>query len=167
MSINTFGHLFRVTTWGESHGEAIGATIDGCPPGIEITQNYIQHFMEKRRPGQSKYTTQRREMDLVEILSGVFENKSTGTPIQLLIKNTDQRSKDYSEIENTFRPGHADITYWQKYGIRDYRGGGRSSARETASRVAAGAVARAVISELMPDLQIQAYLTQIGPDKID
>ena len=113
MSINTFGHLFRVTTWGESHGEAIGATIDGCPPGIEITQNYIQHFMEKRRPGQNKYTTQRREMDLVEILSGVFENKSTGTPIQLLIKNTDQRSKDYSEIENTFRPGHADITYWQ------------------------------------------------------
>ena len=167
MSINTFGHLFRVTTWGESHGEAIGATIDGCPPGIEITQNYIQHFMEKRRPGQSKYTTQRREMDLVEILSGVFENKSTGTPIQLLIKNTDQRSKDYSEIENTFRPGHADITYWQKYGIRDYRGGGRSSARETASRVAAGGVARAVLSELMPDLQIQAYLTQIGPDKID
>ena len=123
--------------------------------------------MEKRRPGQSKYTTQRREKDLVEILSGVFENKSTGTPIQLLIKNTDQRSKDYSEIENTFRPGHADITYWQKYGIRDYRGGGRSSARETASRVAAGAVARAVLSELMPDLRVQAYLTQIGPDKID
>ena len=167
MSINTFGHLFRVTTWGESHGEAIGATIDGCPPGVEITHNYIQHFMEKRRPGQSKYTTQRREKDLVEILSGVFEGKSTGTPIQLLIKNTDQRSKDYSEIENTFRPGHADITYWQKYGIRDYRGGGRSSARETASRVAAGAVARAVLSELIPDLRVQAYLTQIGPDKID
>ena len=154
MSINTFGHLFCVTTWGESHGEAIGATIDGCPPGVEITHNYIQNFMEKRRPGQSKYTTQRREKDLVEILSGVFENKSTGTPIQLLIKNTDQRSKDYSEIENTFRPGHADITYWQKYGIRDYRGGGRSSARETASRVAAGAVARAVLSELLSLIHI-------------
>jgi len=167
MSINTFGHLFRVTTWGESHGEAIGATIDGCPPGVEISQKNLQHYLDKRKPGQSKYTTQRREKDLVEILSGIFENKTTGTPIQLLIKNTDQRSKDYSEIENTFRPGHADITYWQKYGIRDYRGGGRSSARETASRVAAGGVARAVLSQLIPDIRIRAYLTQIGPDKID
>ena len=138
MSINTFGHLFRVTTWGESHGEAIGATIDGCPPGVEITQNYIQHFMEKRRPGQSKYTTQRREKDLVEILSGVFENKTTGTPIQLLIKNTDQRSKDYSEIENTFRPGHADITYWQNMVLEITEVVVGLSARETASRVAAG-----------------------------
>ena len=167
MSINTFGHLFRVTTWGESHGEAIGATIDGCPPGVEISQKDLQNYLDKRKPGQSKYTTQRREKDLVEILSGIFENKTTGTPIQLLIKNTDQRSKDYSEIENTFRPGHADITYWQKYGIRDYRGGGRSSARETASRVAAGGVARAVLSQLIPDIRIRAYLTQIGPDKID
>jgi chorismate synthase len=138
MSLNSFGHIYKVTTWGESHGPSLGATIDGCPPGIEINQSQLQSWLDKRKPGQNKYTTQRNEPDSVEILSGVFEGVSTGTPIQLLIKNTDQRSKDYSEIAQTFRPGHADITYWQKYGIRDYRGGGRSSARETAARVAAG-----------------------------
>ena len=126
MSLNSFGHIYKVTTWGESHGPSLGATIDGCPPGIEINQSQLQSWLDKRKPGQNKYTTQRNEPDSVEILSGVFEGVSTGTPIQLLIKNTDQRSKDYSEIAQTFRPGHADITYWQKYGIRDYRGGGRS-----------------------------------------
>ena len=148
MSMNTFGHLFQVTTWGESHGPAIGATIDGCPPGIMLDETIIQPWLDKRKPGQSKFTTQRREADNVEILSGVFEGKTTGTPIQLTIRNTDQRSKDYGDIANTFRPGHADITYFQKYGIRDYRGGGRSSARETAARVAAGAVARAALAKL-------------------
>ncbi|MBL3554293.1 chorismate synthase, partial [Rhodovulum sulfidophilum] len=143
MSLNTFGHLFRVTTWGESHGPALGATVDGCPPGIAVDAAMLQHWLDRRRPGQNRFTTQRREPDAVEILSGVFEGQSTGTPIQLMIRNTDQRSKDYGEIARTFRPGHADITYWQKYGIRDYRGGGRSSARETAARVAAGGVARA------------------------
>ena len=128
MSLNSFGHIYKVTTWGESHGPSLGATIDGCPPGIEINQSQLQSWLDRRKPGQNKYTTQRNEPDSVEILSGVFEGVSTGTPIQLLIKNTDQRSKDYSEIAQTFRPGHADITYWQKYGIRDYRGGGRSSA---------------------------------------
>ena len=138
MSMNSFGHLFRVTTWGESHGPALGATVDGCPPGVQIEPEMLQQWLDKRRPGQNKNTTQRNEPDAVKILSGVFEGQSTGTPIQLMIENTDQRSKDYGDISETFRPGHADITYWQKYGIRDYRGGGRSSARETAARVAAG-----------------------------
>ena len=129
MSMNTFGHLFRFTTWGESHGPALGATVDGCPPGIEINEEMLQVWLDKRKPGTSKFTTQRQEPDQVEILSGVFEGKTTGTPIQLMIRNTDQRSKDYGEIAQAFRPGHADITYFQKYGIRDYRGGGRSSAR--------------------------------------
>ena len=167
MSLNSFGHMYKVTTWGESHGPSLGATIDGCPPGIDIDQNKLQVWMDKRKPGQSKYTTQRNEPDSVEILSGVFEGVSTGTPIQLMIKNTDQRSKDYSEIAQTFRPGHADITYWQKYGIRDYRGGGRSSARETAARVAAGGVARLALKNLAPDLKIYGYMTQMGDQKID
>ncbi len=163
MSINSFGHLFRFTTWGESHGPALGATIDGCPPGVEIDAAMIQHWLDKRRPGQNKNTTQRNEPDAVEILSGVFEGRTTGTPIQLMIRNTDQRSKDYGDIANTFRPGHADITYHQKYGLRDYRGGGRSSARETAARVAAGGVARAA----MPDVQVTGYMVQMGEKKID
>ena len=167
MSLNSFGHMYKVTTWGESHGPSLGATIDGCPPGIEIDQNKLQVWMDKRKPGQTKYTTQRNEADSVEILSGVFEGVSTGTPIQLIIQNTDQRSKDYSEIAQTFRPGHADITYWQKYGIRDYRGGGRSSARETAARVAAGGVARLVLKHLAPNLEIYGYMTQMGDQKID
>ena len=167
MSLNSFGHMYKVMTWGESHGPSLGATIDGCPPGIEINQNKLQVWMDKRKPGQTKYTTQRNEADSVEILSGVFEGVSTGTPIQLIIKNTDQRSKDYSEIAQTFRPGHADITYWQKYGIRDYRGGGRSSARETAARVAAGGVARLVLKHLAPNLEIYGYMTQMGDQKID
>jgi len=167
MSMNSFGHLFRVTTWGESHGPALGATVDGCPPGVAIDAAMIQHWLDKRKPGQNKFTTQRREPDEVEILSGVFDGVSTGTPIQLMIKNTDQRSKDYGDIAETFRPGHADITYWQKYGIRDYRGGGRSSARETAARVAAGGVARKAIKSLCPDVQITGYMTQIGPKTIN
>ncbi|GAA3857813.1 chorismate synthase [Celeribacter arenosi] len=167
MSMNTFGHLFRFTTWGESHGPALGATVDGCPPGIPLSEEMIQVWLNKRKPGTSKYTTQRREADQVEIQSGVFEGITTGTPIQLMIRNTDQRSKDYGDIAEKFRPGHADITYWQKYGIRDYRGGGRSSARETAARVAAGGVARAVLAHLVPDLQIKGYMTQIGPHGID
>lgn len=167
MSLNTFGHLFRVTTWGESHGPALGTTIDGCPPNVDITAEAIQHWLDKRKPGQNKFTTQRREPDQVEILSGVFEGKSTGTPIQLMIRNTDQRSKDYGDIAETFRPGHADITYFQKYGNRDYRGGGRSSARETAARVAAGGIARAALASLVPDLTITGYMTQIGPHAID
>ncbi|MEO1551150.1 MAG: chorismate synthase [Pseudomonadota bacterium] len=166
MSINSFGHLFRVTTWGESHGPALGATVDGCPPGIPISPQDLQHWLDRRKPGQSKYTTQRREADEVEILSGVFEGVTTGTPIQLMIRNTDQRSKDYGEIAETFRPGHADITYWQKYGVRDYRGGGRSSARETAARVAAGGIARAALAALLPDLKITGYMTQMGPHSI-
>ena len=167
MSTNSYGHLFRVTTWGESHGPALGATVDGCPPGVAIDAAMIQHWLDKRKPGQNKFTTQRREPDEVEILSGVFDGVSTGTPIQLMIKNTDQRSKDYGEIAETFRPGHADITYWQKYGIRDYRGGGRSSARETAARVAAGGIAREAINSLCPDVQITGYMTQIGPKTIN
>ncbi len=167
MSINSFGHLFRVTTWGESHGPALGATVDGCPPGVEITEAMLQHWLDKRKPGQNKYTTQRREPDQVEILSGVFEGQTTGTPVQLMIRNTDQRSKDYSEIVDKFRPGHADITYYQKYGIRDYRGGGRSSARETAARVAAGGLARAVLAQIVPDLVITGYMVQMGPHQID
>ncbi|SDI99655.1 chorismate synthase [Aliiruegeria lutimaris] len=167
MSLNTFGHLFRVTTWGESHGPALGATIDGCPPGVPIKAEALQVWLDKRKPGQNRFTTQRREPDQVEILSGVFEGKSTGTPIQLMIRNTDQRSKDYGEIVEKFRPGHADITYWQKYGIRDYRGGGRSSARETAARVAAGGVARAALKALAPDLKITGYMVQMGTQMID
>ncbi len=167
MSINSFGHLFRFTTWGESHGPALGATVDGCPPGVPLEPGMIQQWMDKRRPGLNKNTTQRNEPDAVRILSGVFEDKTTGTPIQLMIENTDQRSKDYGDIANTFRPGHADITYHQKYGLRDYRGGGRSSARETASRVAAGGVAREAIAALAPDVQIKGYMTQMGTKQID
>ena len=167
MSMNTFGHLFRVTTWGESHGPALGATVDGCPPGVALDPAMLQEWLDRRKPGQNKYTTQRREPDAVKILSGVFEGVSTGTPIQLMIENTDQRSKDYGDIAEKFRPGHADITYWQKYGIRDYRGGGRSSARETAARVAAGGVAREALKSLIPGVEIKGYMTQIGPHKID
>ena len=167
MSINSFGHLFRVATWGESHGDAIGATVDGCPPGIELSEADIQPWLDRRRPGQSKYTTQRKELDEVQILSGTFEGITTGTPIQLLIKNQDHRSKDYSEISNTFRPGHADLTYHLKYGLRDYRGGGRSSARETASRVAAGGIARKILAALVPEIEIIGYLVRIGKMEID
>jgi chorismate synthase len=168
MSHNTFGHLFRVTTWGESHGPAIGAIVDGCPPGIALEASEIQAYLDKRKPGQSRFTTQRQEADAVKILSGVFADASgkqvtTGTPIALEIENTDQRSKDYGEIKDKYRPGHADFTYDAKYGIRDYRGGGRSSARETASRVAAGAIARKVI----PGVMIRGALVQIGQIKID
>ncbi len=167
MSHNTFGHLFRVTTWGESHGPALGAVVDGCPPGVPVEVAAIQHWLDRRKPGQSKYTTQRREADEVEILSGVFEGVSTGTPISLMIRNTDQRSKDYGDIAESFRPGHADITYHQKYGLRDYRGGGRSSARETAARVAAGGVARAALEVLAPGLRITGSMVQMGPRGID
>jgi chorismate synthase len=169
MSHNTYGHLFRVTTFGESHGVAIGAVVDGCPPNLKISADEIQSFLDKRKPGQNRFTTQRQEADQVKILSGVFEDertgglRTTGTPIALLIENTDQRSKDYTEIRDKFRPGHADFTYQEKYGIRDYRGGGRSSARETACRVAAGAVARLVI----PQVNIRGALVQMGPHKID
>lgn len=165
MAGNSFGTLFRFTTWGESHGPAIGVVIDGCPSLLDlVAETDIQPWMEKRRPGQSRYTTQRQEPDQVKILSGVFEGRTTGTPISLLIENTDQRSKDYSDIAGKFRPGHADYTYWQKYGIRDYRGGGRSSARETACRVAAGAVARKVLGSA---IQVRGALVQVGPHKID
>ena len=167
MSFNTYGHLFRVTTWGESHGPALGATVDGCPPGVTIDAAAIQHWLDRRKPGQNKFTTQRKEPDEVKILSGIFEGVSTGTPIQLMIENTDQRSKDYGEIAKAFRPGHADITYHQKYGLRDYRGGGRSSARETAARVAAGGVARAVLAQLVPGLTITGYMVQMGGHAID
>lgn len=167
MSMNTFGHLFRVTTWGESHGPALGATVDGCPPGVPLEPGMIQHWLDRRKPGTSRFTTQRREPDEVEILSGWFEGKTTGTPLQLMIRNTDQRSKDYGDISEKFRPGHADITYWQKYGIRDYRGGGRSSARETAARVAAGGVAREAIKALAPGLEIRGYMVQMGEHPID
>ncbi len=163
MSFNTFGRTFRFSTWGESHGPAIGAVVDGCPPGLAISEGDIQPFLDKRRPGTSKFTTQRQEPDQVRILSGVFEGKTTGTPISLMIENVDQRSKDYSEVAKAYRPGHADYAYDAKYGFRDYRGGGRSSARETASRVAAGAVARLVI----PDVDIFAYVSEIGGDGID
>ncbi len=168
MSHNTFGHMFRVTTWGESHGPAIGCVVDGCPPLIPLTETDIQGFMDQRKPGQSRFTTQRREPDEVKILSGVMIDedgvqKTTGTPISLMVENTDQRSKDYSEIKDRFRPGHADFTYNAKYGIRDYRGGGRSSARETAMRVAAGAVARKVLS----GVSIRGALVQIGPHRIE
>ncbi len=169
MSHNTFGHLFRVTTWGESHGPAIGCVVDGCPPRIPISEAEIQAYLDKRRPGQSRFTTQRREPDQVKILSGVFEDETTGglvttgTPISLMIENVDQRSKDYSEIRESYRPGHADYTYDVKYGIRDYRGGGRSSARETAMRVAAGAIARKVV----PGLSVRGALVRIGGIEID
>jgi chorismate synthase len=167
MSLNTFGHLFRVTTWGESHGPAIGCTVDGCPPGVALSEADLQPWLDQRKPGTSKFTTQRKEADEVRILSGVFEGVTTGTPIQLMIENTDQRSKDYGDIAKAFRPGHADITYHQKYGVRDYRGGGRSSARETASRVAAGGVARAVLASLVPGLTISGYMVQMGDRGID
>ncbi|KAF0676417.1 chorismate synthase [Profundibacterium mesophilum] len=167
MSLNSYGHLFRVTTWGESHGPALGATVDGCPPGIALDAQMLQVWLDRRKPGTSRYTTQRQEADAVEILSGVFEGRTTGTPIQLMIRNTDQRSKDYGEIAEKFRPGHADITYWQKYGIRDYRGGGRSSARETAARVAAGGVAREALGALAPEMRITGYMVQMGEKTID
>ena len=168
MSHNTFGHLFRVTTFGESHGPALGCVVDGCPPGIEVSEAAIQRDLDRRRPGQSRFTTQRREADAVRILSGTFAEgdgpvRTTGTPIALLIENTDQRSKDYGDIKDKYRPGHADFTYDAKYGIRDYRGGGRSSARETAARVAAGALARLVV----PQVEIRGALVQIGPHRID
>ena len=170
MSHNTFGHLFRVTTWGESHGLALGCVVDGCPPGLALDEAWVQQFLDQRRPGTSRFVTQRREPDQVKILSGVFEDDrtdgqvTTGTPISLMIENVDQRSKDYSEIRDRYRPGHADYTYDQKYGVRDYRGGGRSSARETASRVAAGAVARRVLGD---DIQIRGAVVQIGEHKIN
>jgi chorismate synthase len=164
MSHNSFGHLFRVTTWGESHGPAIGCVVDGCPPGIALSEADIQPFLDRRRPGQSKFTTQRQEPDAVRIMSGVYNGHTTGTPIALLIENVDQRSKDYSPIAETFRPGHADLTYELKYGFRDPRGGGRSSARETAMRVAAGAVARKVLDSRVI---IRGALVQIGPHAID
>jgi chorismate synthase len=170
MSHNTFGHMFRVTTWGESHGPALGCVVDGCPPGLSLTSDDIQVWLDKRRPGTSRFVTQRQEADAVRILSGVFEDDrtggpvTTGTPISLLIENTDQRSRDYSEIARAFRPGHADYAYFAKYGVRDYRGGGRSSARETAARVAAGAVARKILGD---GVQIRAALVQVGPHKVD
>jgi chorismate synthase len=168
MSHNTFGHLFRVTTFGESHGVALGCVVDGCPPRIPLTEADIQPFLDKRRPGQSRFTTQRREPDTVKILSGTFPDEhgqavTTGTPIALLIENLDARSKDYSEIQDTYRPGHADYTYDAKYGLRDYRGGGRQSARETAARVAAGAIARKIV----PGMTVRGALIQVGPHRID
>ena len=163
MSVNSFGRMLRVTTWGESHGPALGAVVDGCPPGIALAEADIQPWLDKRRPGQSRFTTQRREPDQVRILSGVFDGRTTGTPISLQIDNVDARSKDYSEVERLYRPGHADYTYDAKYGARDWRGGGRSSARETAARVAAGAVARLIV----PAVTISAYLVELGGDAID
>ena len=169
MSHNTFGHLFRVTTWGESHGPALGCVVDGCPPGIALTEADIQPWLDRRRPGQGKFVTQRQEPDAVRILSGVFQDErtqgglggqvTTGTPISMIIDNVDQRSRDYSDIATAFRPGHADYTYFAKYGVRDYRGGGRASARETAARVAAGASARKVLT----GVHVQGALVQIGP----
>ncbi|WP_370276751.1 chorismate synthase [Hyphomonas atlantica] len=170
MSHNTFGHLFRVTTWGESHGPALGCVVDGCPPNLPLDEAFIQQFLDQRRPGTSRFVTQRKEPDAVKILSGVFEDDrtggpvTTGTPISLMIENTDQRSKDYSEIRDRYRPGHADYSYDQKYGVRDYRGGGRSSARETAARVAAGAVARRVLGK---DVLLRGAVVQIGPHAIE
>ena len=169
MSYNSFGHLFRVTTFGESHGPALGCVVDGCPPGIALDEGMIQAELDRRRPGQSRFTTQRREPDAARILSGVFADErtggqlTTGTPIALLIENTDQRSKDYAEIRDTYRPGHADYTYDAKYGLRDYRGGGRSSARETAARVAAGAIAR----RILPGVTVRGALVRVGPHAID
>ena len=163
MSGNTYGKLFTVTSFGESHGPSIGCIVDGCPPGIELSETDIQGDLDKRKPGTSRHTTQRREADQVKILSGVFEGKTTGTPIGMMIENTDQRSKDYSNIMDTFRPGHADYTYEKKYGVRDYRGGGRSSARETAMRVAAGGVAKQYLKT--QGIEIKGYLSQLGPIK--
>jgi chorismate synthase len=163
MSHNSFGHLFRVTTWGESHGPAIGAVVDGCPPSIELSEADIQPFLDQRRPGQSRFTTQRREPDQVRILSGVYQGRTTGTPISLLIENTDQRSKDYANIAERYRPGHADVAYDMKYGHRDPRGGGRSSARETAMRVAAGAIARKI---LPPEVTIRGAMVALGAHEI-
>jgi len=165
MSGNTFGKLFTVTTFGESHGLALGCIVDGCPPGLEISEEEIQVDLDRRKPGQSRYTTQRREADQVRILSGVFEGKTTGTPIGLLIENTDQRSKDYSNIKDLYRPAHADYTYMHKYGVRDYRGGGRSSARETAMRVAAGSIAKKYLKS--KGIEVKGYLSQLGPIKIE
>ena len=173
MSHNSFGHLFRVTTFGESHGPALGCVVDGCPPNIPLTEADIQGDLDRRKPGSSKFVTQRKEPDQVKILSGVFQDErlpqqvTTGTPIALLIENVDQRSKDYGDIRDKFRPGHADYTYWAKYGVRDYRGSGRASARETASRVAAGAVARKVLNTLYGEVKIRGALIQIGTQKID
>src|SRR6201989_454968 len=169
MSFNTFGHMFRVTTFGESHGVAIGCVVDGCPPQLPLTEADIQQDLDRRRPGQSRFTTQRQELDQVKILSGVMAHPdtgvqvTTGTPIALLIENTDQRSKDYSDIKDKFRPGHADFTYEAKYGLRDYRGGGRSSARETAMRVSAGAIA----PKILPEVNVRGGLVQMGPHRID
>jgi len=164
MASNSFGTLFRFTTWGESHGPAIGVVIDGCPPLISLSEEDIQPWLDQRKPGQSKYTTQRQEGDKVKILSGTFEGVTTGSPISLMIENTDARSKDYDDVKDKFRPGHADYTYWVKYGIRDYRGGGRSSARETASRVAAGAVARKILGD---KISVRGAVVQLGPHQID
>ncbi|MEW5251287.1 chorismate synthase [Microbulbifer discodermiae] len=166
MSGNTFGKLFCVTTFGESHGPALGCIVDGCPPGLEISVEEIQVELDRRKPGTSRYTTQRREADNVQILSGVFQGKTTGTPIGLLIENTDQRSKDYTDIAEQVRPAHADYTYWQKYGVRDYRGGGRASARETAMRVAAGAIAKKWLKQRY-GIQVRGYLSQLGPIKAE
>ena len=166
MSGNTFGKLFSVTTFGESHGPAIGAIVDGCPPGMALSEADLQTDLDRRKPGQSRFTTQRRESDEVRILSGVFEGQTTGTPIGLMIENTDQRSKDYSKIKDVFRPAHADLTYQKKYGLRDYRGGGRSSARETAMRVAAGGIAKKYLRETH-GIAIHGFLTQLGPVKLD
>ncbi len=164
MSDNSFGHLFRFTTWGESHGPAIGAVVDGVPPGLPVTEADLQQWLDKRRPGQSKYTTQRKEPDQVKILSGVFEGVTTGTPVSMMIENVDQRSRDYGDIKDKFRPAHADYTYHQKYGLRDYRGGGRASARETALRVAAGGIARKVLGD---GIEIRGGLVQMGPHTVD
>ena len=161
MSGSSFGKIFRITTWGESHGPGIGVVIDGCPAGLALCEDHIQKFLDRRKPGQSKYTTKRNEADSVEILSGVFEGKTTGTPISLLVRNQDQRSRDYGNIAELFRPGHADYPFTEKYGIRDYRGGGRSSGRETIGRVAAGAVASLILNEL--GISVRAYTKSIGP----
>src|ERR1035437_10083398 len=165
MSGNTFGLIFTVTSFGESHGAAIGCVVDGCPPGLALCEADIQHDLDRRKPGTSRHVTQRRESDAVEILSGVFEGKTTGAPIALLIRNEDQRSKDYGNIASTFRPGHADYTYWQKYGIRDYRGGGRASARETLVRVAAGAIAKKWLRQRY-GISVRGYLSQLGANKV-
>ena len=164
MSHNTFGHLFRVTTWGESHGPALGCVVDGCPPGIALSEPEVQQWLDRRKPGGSRFVTQRQEPDAVRILSGVYEGRTTGTPVSMMIENVDQRSKDYGDIASRYRPGHADFTYDAKYGLRDPRGGGRSSARETAARVAAGGVARKVLGD---GVSIRACLVQIGPHRID
>lgn len=167
MSFNTFGRVFRFTTWGESHGPALGVVVDGCPPGVKLDEAALQTWLDRRRPGLNRNTTQRKEPDAARILSGVFEGMTTGTPIQIAIENVDQRPRDYDSIAGAFRPGHADVTYHLKYGHRDHRGGGRSSARETAARVAAGAVARAVLAEMVPDVWIRGYMTRMGALGID